>query len=145
MYSIKVIIKDKESIYEKYSHELSSDLVEYLVKEAMLKKDFQIEITSVVKIANLENLIIEGLKNSYNKLIFADKIYDVKQIIFTCIGIIFLIMASFLKTELFHELLLIAGWVAIWEVIDFNLNQDILQKRRKKALKKLIDAKIVIK
>lgn len=145
MTTIRVLIKDENSLYEAFSNSLSQALIDYLIQEAMIKNDIVIEVNTKLKIPNLEEIFYKGINEYYTKLVLKDKIYDVKQIVFILLGIIFLITSTLLNNDLLRELLIIAGWVAIWDVIDYYLNKNMEYRRVKRVLQKLMKAKIVVK
>lgn len=145
MTTIRVLIKDEKSLYEEFSNSLSQTLIDYLIQEAMIKKNIVIEVDTKTNIPNLEEIFYKGINEYYSKLVLKDKIYDVKQIIFILLGIICLITSTLLDNYLLRELLIIAGWVAIWDVIDYYLNKNMEYRREKRVLKKLMKAKIIVK
>lgn len=55
---------------------------------------------------------------------------------------LFLIFSTLTKPEIIKELILIIGWVAVWEVMDIAINIDSKQKYNKKIVNKLINCKI---
>ena len=57
---------------------------------------------------------------------------------------LFLIFSTITKPEIIKELILIIGWVAVWEVVDIAINVDSKQKFNRKIIKKLIDCKITV-
>ena len=144
MKSIIVNLRKELDLYEKYSNEVSSELLEYLVKEARVKDDIEVIINTKLDVNNVDEFIKEGLKSSYKDIKIIDKFYDNKQIILFIVGMIFLIVSTITKPEIIKELILIIGWVAVWEVIDIAINIDSRQKYNKKILKKLINCKIKV-
>lgn len=145
MKTIKLLVKDKNDFYDKYSLNVSNELIDYLITEGRISEKLEIELTFVEKIENANILLKEGLEKSYNDLICKDKFHDYRKIFLTFLGVIMLIASSFIKGSLIHELLLIAGWVAIWDVIDFNLNNNIVYMRKKKILENLMQSEIIVK
>lgn len=144
MKSIIVNLRKEQDLYEKYSNEVSSELIKYLVDEARVKDDIEIIINTKLDINNIEKLIKEGLENSYNDTKIIDKFYDNKQIILFIVGMIFLIFSTITKPEVIKELILIIGWIAVWEVLDIAINIDSKQKYNRKIIKKLINCKIKV-
>ncbi|MBR6690674.1 MAG: hypothetical protein IKL65_05025 [Bacilli bacterium] len=57
---------------------------------------------------------------------------------------IFLIFSTITKPEVIKELILIIGWIAVWEVLDIAINIDSKQKYNRKIIKKLINCKIKV-
>lgn len=144
MKNIIVNIRRERDLYEKYSNEVSSDLLKYLVDEARVNDDIEVIVNTKLDINNIDKLIKEGLENSYNDSKLIDKFYDNKQVILFVVGMILLIIASLTKPEIIKELILIIGWVAVWEVVDIAINVDSKQRLNRKIIKKLINCKIKV-
>lgn len=144
MKSIIVNIRRERDLYEKYSNEVSSDLLKYLVDEARVKDDVEIIVNTRLDIKDIDKLIKEGLENSYKDTKVIDKFYDNKQIILFIVGMLFLIFSTITKPEVIKELILIIGWVAVWEVLDIAINVDSKQKYNRKIINKLINCKIKV-
>ena len=138
-------IKQEEDLYEKYSNNVSRDLINYLIRETKyVNDDIKIRINTKLKIDNIENIIKNGLMKIYNESRKFDKILDSKQIMFFIIGVMFLLLSSLIPTALIKEIIIIAGWVAIWEVVDISLNVDSELKLNRKLVKKLMNSNIEI-
>lgn len=145
MKNIIIKLRDESDLYEKYSNEVSSDLINYLIREIKYtKEDIKITIHTGLKIENIDNIIKDGLLKRYNKLGIIYNFYDYKQIIFFIIGVVFLIISTFINQEVIKEIVVIAGWVGIWEMIGITLNTDSDIKLNKRKIKKLLDCKIEI-
>lgn len=144
MKSIVVNIRREKDLYEKYSNEVSSELVKYLVNEAKVKDDVEVIVNTKLDIKNIDTLIKEGLEDYIKDIKKIDRFYDSKQVILFIVGMIFLIFSTLTKPEIIKELILIVGWVAVWEVMDIAINIDSKQKYNKKIIKKLINCKITV-
>lgn len=144
MKSIIVNIRRERDLYEKYSNEVSSDLIKYLVSEAKVKDDIEIIVNTKLDIHNIDELIKKGLEDSYKDTKLIDKFYDNKQLILFIVGMLFLIFSTITKPEVIKELILIIGWVAVWEVFDIAINVDSKQKYNRRIIKKLINCKIKV-
>lgn len=144
MKSIIVNIRRERDLYEKYSNRVSNELIKYLIDEAKVKDDVEIIINTKLNINNIDKLIRNGLQNSIKNLRKIDKFYDSKQVILFIFGLLFLIISYLTKPEIIKELILIIGWVAVWEVMDIAINIDSKQKYNKKIVNKLINCKITV-
>ena len=144
MKSIIVNIRRERDLYEKYSNEVSSELIKYLSDEARVKDDVEIIVNTKLNINNMDRFIKEGLEDSYKDTKIIDKFYDNKQIILFIVGMLFLIFSTITKPELIKELILIIGGIAVWEVLDITINVDSKQKFNRKIIKKLINCKIKV-
>jgi len=144
MKSIIVNIRREKDLFEKYSNKVSNDLLKYLVEEARVKDDIEIIINTKLDINNIDKLIKDGLENSYKNTKIIDKFYDNKQIILFIVGMLFLIFSTITQPEIIKELILIIGWVAVWEVVDKAIKVNSKQKYNRKIIKKLINCKIKV-
>ncbi len=145
MKSILVNLKSESDLYEKYSDNISNELINYLIKESKYtKNDVKIVINTKLNIKNLDSLIKNALIKTYEETRKVDRIHNVKQILFFILGIVFLIFSTFVLFDLVKEIVIIAGWVAIWEVVDISLNVDSELKINRKLIKKLIECRIEV-
>lgn len=145
MTNIELMIKDEDDLYEKYNNKVSKDLIEYLVYRAkFIKDDIKIVLKSSINVDNLETIVKEGLQNYYFISKRIDKVNNKKQVIFFIIGVVFLILSTFIDLNILKEIIIIAGWVAIWEVVDISLNLDSDIRINRKIIKKLINSEIEV-
>lgn len=144
MRSIVVNLRKESDLYERYNNEVSSNLIKYLISEARTKDDVEVIINTKLDIENIDSLIKKGLEDYYNDTKLIDKFYDSKQIRFFIIGLIFLIISTFMGYEILRELILIVGWFAIYEFVEITLNTDSRLRKRRKIIKKLINCKIKV-
>ena len=145
MKNITVNLKKEEDLYDKYSDNVSRDLLDYLINEARYTKgDIKITINTTLDIKNIESLIKDGLLKISNETRKLDMIHDMKQVMFLMIGVVFLIISSFIFYNVIKEIIVIAGWVAIWEVVDISLNVDSKSRANIKLIKRLMNSKIEI-
>lgn len=144
---IEIDILDKSDLVEKYNDDkLSRDLMEYIIKEATFvsrKDKIKIVINNKCGVNDYKNIFIESLKEEYNKSLKICHLTNIRQLFLLMIGIIFLFLSTLIKNEvIWKEILLIGGWVPIWETIDIELFSDLEGRRRRTILKKLIESDI---
>ena len=147
---IEIDIVDKSDLVEKYNDDrLSKELLEFILKEAtfITRKDkVKIVINNKCSALNSVNIIKEGLKDEYAKNLKLWHIMNYKQLFLLVIGLIFLFLSSLIGDAfIWKELLLIGGWVPIWEVVDIELISDIESKRRRIILKQLLNGEVILK
>lgn len=140
---IEIDILNKNDLIDKYNEDkLSRDLMEYIIKEVgyVRRKDkIKIVINNKCGVKNYKNIFINSLKEEYLKNLKITRITNIKQLFLLIIGIAFLFFSTLVKEEsIWKEILLIGGWVPIWEVIDIELFSDLEGRRRRIILKKLI-------
>lgn len=154
MNKIEININSYEDIIEKYNNDkLCDDLARYIFNQTMaipMNRNPEIDIyikdelneEQETKIADMihryfglevqKSLIISKYKRNYQILLF---LIGVLLITFANLGFI-------LKLSTIHELLLIFGWVAVWELIYDGLFVDFQEKIKRKRYKKLSNVKI---
>lgn len=71
--------------------------------------------------------------------------YDnVKQIYFFIIGVLLIFISTFFKEQgLLREVILIIGWVPIWEMVRIELLPDAQGRVKRRVLRKLMHSEIV--
>lgn len=146
MKTIAVNIKDESALYDDYSNDISKNLIEYLITEAKYSNDdIKIVVNTKLDIKNIDLLIRNGLEDAYKKSKKRESRYNSKQIMFFIIGVMFLLLSTFIENnDIVEEIIIIAGWVAIWEVVDISLNIDSEIKINRKLIKKLLKCDIDI-
>lgn len=144
MKSIIVNIRRERDLYEKYSNRISNELIHYLIEQAKGEKEVEIVVNTKLDIKNIDKLIIAGLKEDYRVIRRKDKFYDNKQALFFIVGVIFLLFSTLKTPDMIKELVLIIGWIAVWEVLDIAINIDSKQKREKKIINRLLNCKIKV-
>ena len=145
---INVDLQEKNDFLEKYNHEeVTNDLVEYLIKEARhTQKDDNIIINFNVLFNaefNIKEMLIKTLKEEYLHNINDHRYTNLFQIILFLLGIIFLSLSTLFKDGvIWKEILVIGGWVPIWEMVELELFNDVRGRKRKKIINKLINSEI---
>lgn len=147
---IEIDILDKHDLVEKYNDQkLASDLISYILEQAMfIKKQDKVKIIIDKKCdidINVEDIIKNGLKEEYDKLVRIYQLTNIKQVILFVLGITFLFLSSLIEEGIGKEILLISGWVPIWETIEIELFGDLEVKRKRNILKKLLKSTIELK
>lgn len=145
MNKIVLNIKDETDLYERYSGNLSRELINYLIKKSKyIKGDIKIIVNTELKIQNLDKIIKEGLNDSLRILKKIDDSHNTKQILLFLIGILSLIVATIFHDDVIKEIIVIAGWFFIWEVVNISLNIDNELKLNRKLIKRILNSEIII-
>ena len=135
-----------DDLYEKYNRKIvSNDLVNYIITSAYntKKKDkIKIIINNSIGISSV-SLIKEGLKKEYEKSYLIYYKNNIVQIIYLLIGIIALFVSSIMDGNIFKEIILIGGWVLIWEMIELEIFSDVKEKRKRIILKKILNSEFI--
>ena len=100
------------------------ELTENTKKEisTLIKQNFKTELN--------EEKIKNTLANRFRNLIFF-------------IGVLLIFFVYFIKTEFFHEFLLVLGWLAIWETVYDFLFIETKERIKRKRYQKIYESTIV--
>ena len=143
---IEIDLICNDDLYEKYNRKIvSNDLVNYIITSAYntKKKDkIKIIINNSIGISSV-SLIKEGLKKEYEKSYLIYYKNNIVQIIYLLIGIIALFVSSIMDGNIFKEIILIGGWVLIWEMIELEIFSDVKEKRKRIILKKILNSEFI--
>ena len=139
---IEIDLFDKYDLTEKYN--------EYIIEQAsfVTKRD-TVKIV-INKKCSMEQdsikIITDGLKQEYNKSLKLYHITNIRQLFLLLLGIFFLFLSTLIKEDvIWKEVLLIGGWVPIWETIDIELFSDLEGRRKRIILKRLLESEIIEK
>ena len=147
--TIVVDLEHKADLVSRYNDEkVDDDLIEYLIKQGMYYKRSDKFVIVVEKSKNVEqssiNYIKAGLNEAYNKSLKIRDLNNLKQIGLFFMGIFFLTLSTLVDSEsIWYELMIIGGWVPIWEMIEVELFPDVEERRKRKVIKKLLKSEIV--
>lgn len=148
---IEITINSKYDLIDKYNkNKLSNQLLKYIIKQAIsIKNNKKIKIIINKKIQISENsveLLKEALKEEYNKSVEERNSNNVKQILLLLLGMIFIFISTKIQASLlWKEIILITGWVPIWEMVKIELFADVYGRRKRRTIKKLLTSEIIEK
>ena len=148
---IEIYIVDKDDFLEKYNEEkVSGALIEYIINQTKLirkKERIRLVINKKCELDyNCVKMIKDGLKDEYNKSIRTRDDNNIRQLFFFILGIIFIFLSILIKEEsIWKEILLITGWVPIWEMIEVELFPDVEGRKRRNIIRKLLNSDMVEK
>ena len=145
---IKVDLDRKFDLLRTYNdNKVDVDLIEYLIDQIGLFKD-----TEKVKIVlnkrceldvNVIKFIKEGLKEEHKKSLNVRDQNNLKQLWLLLMGVVFIFLSTKIEDSLWKEVLVILGWVPIWEMMEVELFPDAAERKRRKAIKRLLKCEIV--
>lgn len=150
--NIKVISVDLDRKFDflrKYSdNKVSTDLIEYLIDRIDKIKKYEKVVIRLNKRCELDvnaiKIIKEGLKEEYKKSIQLRDENNLKQLWFLLMGAFIVFLSTKVPEDLFwKEVLVIIGWVPIWEMFEVELFPDAKERKRRKAIKRLLKCQIV--
>lgn len=149
--TIEIDLNNKYNLIDKYNEKkLSNEFIEYIIKQTVsIKESRNIKIIINKKCdidQDITNLIKEGLKEEYNKSLEERHRNNIKQFIFFILGVIFIFLSTLVeKGIIWKEILLISGWVPIWEMIEVQIFPDVDGSKKRKIIKKLLNSEIIEK
>lgn len=146
---IEIDIIDKNDFLDKYNQKMVSiSLIEYIVKQAMImgnQDKIKIVINKKCQIEKeCSKMLQEGLKEEYNRSLKKHHNTNMKQIGLLLLGILLLFISRTIDdTVIWKEVLLISGWVPIWEMIELELFPDAEGRLKRRVINKLLNCDIV--
>ena len=146
---IEVNIKDKYDFIDIYNErKVSGEMINYFIEQStFVRKNDKLKII-INKKCEIEQNLTQMLKNSlveeYNKSLSLHHNIDIKQVLLFLLGVISLILYALIKENvIWKEVLLIGGWVGIWEMMDLELFDDASERRKRKTLNLLLTSEII--
>jgi len=137
---IKLELNCMDDFFNKYNHhQVSFSVIKYLLNECSSEfNTYQIIIYNNLDLKiDLVSLIKETLLQEYEERQRIYKQTNIKQIWLLAIGIILLLISMGISEYfVFKEVILIAGWVLVWETIDIQLFRDVSERKTIKVLNK---------
>ena len=146
---INVDLDRKFDFLRKYSDiKLSTDLIEYLIDRIDKINKYEKVVIRLNKRCELDvnaiKIIKEGLKEEYKKSIQLRDENNLKQLWFLLMGAFIIFLSTKVPEDLFwKEVLVIIGWVPIWEMFEVELFPDAKERKRRRAIKRLLKCQIV--
>lgn len=146
---IRVDLDRKSDFLRTYNDKkVDLDLIEYLIDQILLYKSAEkvkIVLNKRCEIdVNAIKLVKEGLKEEYKKSLNIRDQNNLKQLWLIAMGISLLFLSTKVTADnLMKEILLIIGWVPIWETMEVELFPDAVQRKRRRAIKRLLNCEIV--
>lgn len=153
---IKIEIKDKEKIYNAFDdNKLSDEFGKYIYNQRVsigLNKEVVIDISVYDQLSSVEKnalkkMIHEYFKHMVKEISYIEKQDRIKKILLFTLGTIFIFMShiiNLINDFIISEILLIIGWVSIWEVFDTILFKETKRSYKLNVCKKLSNCKINI-
>ena len=89
-------------------------------------------------------LFKKTIQDEYNYSLRKHRYNNIMQIIYLILGILILFISNFLDNSIiFQELLIIGGWVLIWEMIELEIFTDLEEQKKRRILKRLLNSEII--
>lgn len=149
--NVEVYLKSKESFVNRFNDkELNSELGDYIFNKALIsklikKQGLKIKICTNFEVAEEEKeSMLDMIRSYYGHLIKTELIYlkinYIKSLILFLVGIVLLSLAyvsEFVTKFVLPEILVIIGWLAIWEAANAILLSNTNHNKKIKILKNL--------
>lgn len=145
--TLEIDLNDKYDLADKYNEKkLSNEILEYIIKEsAQIKKDRSIDVVINKRChidTDVTKLIRDGLKKEYDRNLKEYKRNNIKQILFLVLGFLIICLSTLVNEEsIWNEVLLIAGWVPIWDAVEVEILNDVESRKKRKIIKRLLESK----
>jgi len=145
---LKIDLLNKNDLVEKYNKGIvSKELIKYMIESTpCFGRGDTIKIVINNRIKDLDectSFIIEGLKNEYDDNIFKYYRNNLMQIGLLIAGVIAIFISTLVDATIIKELVLIGGWVLIWEMVESEIFEDINNRKKIRILRKLLNSEIV--
>ena len=140
----------EEDFVEKYDTSIvNHNLIDYIIKKTMyLDKNDNIKFVIYNKCnlgLEIKDKIIEGLNTEFEKTINEHQRNNFLQVMLLTLGVIFLFLSTLISEEfIWTEVLVIIGWVPIWEMIDLELFKEFRGRRKKALIERLVQCEFII-
>lgn len=155
--NVEVDISEKKYFTSKYNENtLAPELKDYLLNEIIgydINTKININIDAKFKLTDEEKehykkLIVKEFKESNDELEYEIELGNIKKLTLLLIGVSFVIASYFFANimgEILEEILMVFGWVALWEVAYAIFFTDASRRRKIKRNNQIIHANIKYK
>ena len=144
---IELDILEQDDLLEKYNRKkVSKELVNYIIESIpYIGKNDTIKLVINSRIDNIECIpvIVEGLKQEYEKSLKRHFYSNIIQIIYLIVGIIMIFLSTLIEGTILKEIFLIGGWVFIWEFIEIEIFTDTKGLSKRRLLKKILNSQMI--
>lgn len=145
---LEIDLDKKEDLFECYNKKkVSKELIQYMIDSMpRLKKGdtLKVVINNNIK-GNIKcaELIKQALDDSVVKNEFRFHNNNVKQFSFLIMGIIALGLSSIIKFDVLKEVVIVGAWVLLWDAVEMEIVDDIVNRKKKKILVKLLSSEFI--
>ncbi|MBE6149072.1 MAG: hypothetical protein E7167_06295 [Firmicutes bacterium] len=145
---VELDIKNEYDLYDKYNgNRASSELISYIIDNAypFIKADKIVLVVNnfLNKEIDCKKLIDEGLRREYDKSVRRHQRNNLAQIFYLVVGILTLFLSTLISEGIFKELIVIGGWVFIWELVEVELFSEVSGLKKRRVIKKILKCPIV--
>lgn len=146
--TVEIEIRNENDLYDKYNkNRISSDLINYIIENALihLRADKIVLVVNnyLNKDIDCKKLIDEGLRLEYDKSMRRHQRNNVSQLFYFIAGALTLFLSTLIDEGIFKELIVIGGWVFIWELVEVELFSEVSGLKKRRIIKKILKSPIV--
>ena len=144
---LEIDINKESDLFETYNNKkVSRELIQYMVDSypKMNRDDtLKIVINNNIKKVRCAELIKMELDEACRRSDFRFHNTNLKQLSFLIIGVIALVVASFIDWDVIKEVVIIGAWVLLWDAVELEIVDDISNRKKKKIYKNLLKSEFV--
>lgn len=145
---ITIDIADKNDLVDVYDRSIVSDkLIKFILtraEEASHRDTFKIVVKDKCHLDHdVSNLIRSGIKRELDNAVYNHTRTNNRQLISLALGIILLIISTFIESTVITEILAIGAWVALWDAIELAIYSEYRERRTMNRLRKLLNCEII--
>ncbi len=146
---IEIDILDESDFLERYNKQIvSSELLHYIINQATYLNNKDSLKMIIHRKCHMPDNYLKILKDALEReyIFYKRRLHfnNILQIVFLICGFLLLFLSQGIKNaEVLKEILLIGGWVFIWEMIELELFSDSKNHHNLKVLKKLLKSEII--
>lgn len=142
---LEIDINDKEDLFEKYNEKkISKELIKYIIDNTpKFKKDDKIKVIINNNLKDkmfISELIKKELDSEVDRNEYKFTYNNRKQIIYFILGVMALVLSTFINIEILEEIILIGAWVVLWNMVELEIDDDINYIKKKRILKKILNS-----
>lgn len=140
---VEIDVNSYDDLFERYNRKkISRDLIGYLITNTpKLRKDDKLKIVinnNMKENISCSELIKRELDAETVRVEVQYKHNNFRQLRLLILGVITLIIASFVGIEILNEVVVIGAWVLIWEMVEIEMDDDVSNRKKKNILKRLV-------
>ncbi len=150
---ISITVRNRDDLISKFNdQQLSDELGNYIFLESFesgFRKKLVIQLVIKFKVSDKEKTNINDMIHRYFGLGVKESIYYIKfslakQLVLFILGVILIVLAVLTPLKVISEVLLISGWVCVWETVYGLFFVDTKYHVRMKRFKQLSQCKVKI-
>ena len=145
---LEIDINSTNDLFDTYNgKKVSKELIQYMIENfpRMKRNDtLKVIINNNIKgNVRCSELIKKALDDASEKSDFRFHNTNLKQFSFLFLGILALFVASVISFDVIKEVVIIGAWVLLWDAVEMEIVDDIVNRKKKNTLKKLLSSEFI--